>query len=118
MNPDGYEVAKEGECSPDENILGRLNANLVDLAGSFPDIRIQDGIYENRQPETLSVINWIDTPDFLLSITFFAGEIFAAYPYFTVDILLEYKICKSRNKNGLYLIKIFFTYQGRPELHG
>jgi len=98
MNPDGHEVAKEGECSPDENILGRLNANLVDLARSFPDIRIQDDIHENRQPETLSVINWIDTPDFVLSITFFAGEIVAAYPYFTVYILLEYKIRKSPKK--------------------
>jgi len=90
MNPDGYEVAKEGECSPDETILGRLNANLIDLSRSFPDARVQDDIHENRQPETLNVINWIDSDSsFVLAITFFAGEVVASYPFFAVQLEVE-----------------------------
>jgi len=109
MNPDGYEVANEGECSPDENIVGRLNANLVDLAKNFPDVRIQDNIHKNRQPETLSVIHWNDTPDWVLSITFFAGEIVAAYPYFAVGLEHEYKIRNIRNKTTFDLFNIPLT---------
>jgi len=91
MNPDGYEVAKEGECSPEENILGRLNANSVDLFYNFPEARTQEEIYsEERQPETLNVIKWIDVPDFVLSMTFFAGNIVTVYPEFTVPAQVEF----------------------------
>jgi len=92
MNPDGYEVSKEGECSPDENILGRLNANLVDLFNNFPDVRIKEEIYsDERQPETLNVMKWIENADFIRSITFFAGDIVTVYPLFTVPLQVEYQ---------------------------
>jgi len=80
MNPDGYEVAIEGECSPDENIVGRLNANMTDLHTDFPHIWEMTDL-ENMQPETKSVYNWENEHQFLLSLTFFAGEIVATYPY-------------------------------------
>jgi len=90
MNPDGYEVAKEGECSPDENILGRLNANLIDLSRNFPDARLFENAYENRQPETLNVVKWIETDSsFILGISFFAGEVVASYPFFAVGLKVE-----------------------------
>jgi len=48
MNPDGYEVAVEGECSPDENKLGKLNANLKDLNHDFPDAQRSSGCETQR----------------------------------------------------------------------
>lgn len=36
MNPDGYEIAKEGNCYGASNNTGRLNANGVDLNKDFP----------------------------------------------------------------------------------
>jgi len=90
MNPDGYEVAKEGECSPEENILGRLNANLIDLSRDFPDARKFEDADESRQPETLNVLKWVDShSSFKLGITFFSGEVVASYPFFAVRLEVE-----------------------------
>lgn len=36
MNPDGYEIAKQGNCLGALNNTGRLNANGVDLNRDFP----------------------------------------------------------------------------------
>lgn len=34
MNPDGFEIAREGQCT---GVLGRYNADLIDLNRNFPD---------------------------------------------------------------------------------
>jgi len=82
MNPDGYEVAEEGECSPEENKVGRLNANMKDLNRNFPNMIEHEDIYENREPETVNVLKWMDSNKFVLSATFFGGELVATYPYY------------------------------------
>jgi len=85
MNPDGYEVAVEGECSPDENKLGRLNANLKDLNHEFPEPLKRERLEaRQREPEAMNVINWTIANKFILSLNFFAGEVISLYPYFTV----------------------------------
>jgi len=84
MNPDGYEVAKEGECFPDENILGRLNANLKDLYTDFPHAFRQAEV-EYTEPESHNALEqWLQVHTFTLSLTFSAGDIVATYPYSSI----------------------------------
>lgn len=76
MNPDGYEIAQEGDYS---GLRGRYNANGVDLNRNFPDrfSRSQSSI----QPETQAVMDWLSQYHFVLSANFHAGALVANYPY-------------------------------------
>lgn len=73
LNPDGYEVANEGD------LQGRNNANGIDLNRNFPDRfgRNQGEI----QPETQAVIDWLDEYPFVLSANLHNGALVANYPY-------------------------------------
>ncbi|XP_034556524.1 carboxypeptidase D isoform X1 [Notolabrus celidotus] len=76
MNPDGYEVANEG----DENgYRGRNNSNNFDLNRNFPDQFVT--ITEPRQPETVAVINWMKSLPFVLSANLHGGSLVVNYPY-------------------------------------
>ncbi|EDO46467.1 predicted protein [Nematostella vectensis] len=79
MNPDGYEryVRKhEEDCT---SVIGRFNANGVDLNRNFPDP------YDNRenslQPEVKAVMNWLKSEPFVLSANLHGGTLVANYPY-------------------------------------
>jgi carboxypeptidase M len=61
MNPDGFQKSIEGDCS---SITGRFNDNNYDLNRNFPDLS-QCNNYE-IQPETHSLINWLDNNEFIL----------------------------------------------------
>ncbi|XP_065657239.1 carboxypeptidase D [Hydra vulgaris] len=84
MNPDGYELAaarKKSE-SPDvtEDVIGRLNANGVDLNRNFPDQFFELNT-ETFEPETAAVISWIKKYPFTLSASFHSGALVVTYPF-------------------------------------
>ncbi|XP_046386124.1 carboxypeptidase D [Ischnura elegans] len=78
MNPDGYEMAKEGDK---DGSLGRENAHGMDLNRNFPD---QYGVTkENKipEPETAAVMKWIKSYPFVLSANLHGGSLVANYPF-------------------------------------
>lgn len=80
MNPDGFEKSKEGTCHGEK---GRKNAQNVDLNRNFPDqfdTSLEDKL-ENRQPETLAIMKWVESNPFVLSANLHGGSIVASYPF-------------------------------------
>ncbi|XP_044058334.1 carboxypeptidase D [Siniperca chuatsi] len=76
MNPDGYEVATEGDV---KGYKGRNNSNNFDLNRNFPDQFTN--ITEPRQPETIAVMNWLKSIPFVLSANLHGGSLVVNYPY-------------------------------------
>lgn len=94
VNPDGYEAAKEGACSPDPDATGRQNANRIDLNRNFPDQFEVGGLDDsaliaNRQPETLNIMTWIVSNPFVVSLNLHGGSVVASYPYDSVPKSVE-----------------------------
>ena len=79
MNPDGYELAAEGDNRKDW-IIGRSNANNVDLNRNFPD-QFFKSVTGPPQPETLAVMKWIHALPFVLSANLHGGSLVANYPF-------------------------------------
>ncbi|XP_022093323.1 carboxypeptidase D-like isoform X2 [Acanthaster planci] len=76
INPDGFEKAHEGDVQGTD---GRNNAHNVDLNRNFPD---QYGPSEGRpQPETLAMMQWIQSYPFVLSASLHGGSLVANYPW-------------------------------------
>ncbi|XP_038139891.1 carboxypeptidase D [Cyprinodon tularosa] len=76
MNPDGYEVAVEGDRT---GYRGRNNSNDYDLNRNFPDQFVT--ITEPRQPETIAVMNWLKSIPFVLSANLHGGSLVVNYPF-------------------------------------
>ncbi|XP_041796118.1 carboxypeptidase D isoform X2 [Chelmon rostratus] len=76
MNPDGYEVASEGDV---KGYKGRNNSNNFDLNRNFPDQFVT--ITEPRQPETIAVMSWLKSTPFILSANLHGGSLVVNYPY-------------------------------------
>jgi hypothetical protein len=76
MNPDGFEKSIEGDCS---SIIGRFNNNKYDLNRNFPDLS-QCNNYQ-IQPETQSLIDWLDNNEFILSANLHSGTVLVNYGY-------------------------------------
>jgi carboxypeptidase M len=76
MNPDGYEVSKEGTC---EGGQGRYNAAGYDLNRNFPDYFKTNNA--KSQPETEHVKQWISKIQFVLSGNIHGGALVASYPF-------------------------------------
>ncbi|KAG2459522.1 CBPD Carboxypeptidase, partial [Polypterus senegalus] len=76
MNPDGYELAQEGDK---DTTLGRNNSNNYDLNRNFPDqfTLISDPL----QPETIAVMSWLKSYPFVLSANLHGGALVVNYPY-------------------------------------
>lgn len=92
MNPDGFEASVEGECSPNPEKPGRQNANGKDLNRNFPDQFVPYDDYKlirGRQPETLNMMTYISSNDFVLSANLHGGALVASYPYDSVPLDLE-----------------------------
>lgn len=78
MNPDGYEVATEGDVG---SVKGRTNANNVDLNRNFPDQYVIDNLNRVAQPETEAVMQWTRSIPFVLSANLHNGALVANYPF-------------------------------------
>lgn len=79
MNPDGYEQSDKNGRK--DWIIGRNNAHDVDLNRNFPDaFKPQEGT-PNAEPETSSVIKWLNSIPFVLSANLHGGSLVANYPY-------------------------------------
>ena len=79
MNPDGFEVSREGECTRG---AGRENANGFDLNRNFPDFFASEKYRPgDEQPETRAVRAWIDRIPFVLSANLHGGALVASYPF-------------------------------------
>ena len=76
MNPDGYSVAHERDY---QSVIGRSNANGVDLNRNFPDRLNRTS--QTRQPETLAMMKWLEEYPFVLSANIHNGALVANYPY-------------------------------------
>ncbi|XP_068602009.1 carboxypeptidase D [Brachionichthys hirsutus] len=76
MNPDGYEVASEGDV---RGYRGRNNSNNFDLNRNFPDQFV--AIAVPRQPETAAVMKWLESVPFVLSANLHGGSLVVNYPY-------------------------------------
>ncbi|KAG8041365.1 hypothetical protein G9C98_002353 [Cotesia typhae] len=76
MNPDGFEVSKEGFC---EGSQGRYNARGFDLNRNFPDYFKQNN--KKTQPETEAVREWVSKIQFVLSGSLHGGALVASYPF-------------------------------------
>jgi len=104
MNPDGYEESYNSDITPKPYVLGRKNANNVDLNRDFPNLdklacllptglrsdhltqvlafrKSQDQRMSDPQPETVAVMNWISRHPFVLSANLHGGDLVANYPY-------------------------------------
>ena len=81
MNPDGFEMAKEGDCFGAGRQSGRNNANNVDLNRDFPDQFVNEYPKHKPQPETLAVMTWIVSNPFVLSANLHGGSLVASYPF-------------------------------------
>ena len=78
MNPDGYEVSREGT---QQSGPGRLNHNGVDLNRDFPDQYDIPGNHKVLQPETRAVAKWIQNGSFVLSANLHGGALLVNYPF-------------------------------------
>lgn len=79
MNPDGFDKAREGDCSSGP---GRANANGIDLNRNFPDFFAPEKYNSaDEQPETHAVRLWTDKIPFVLSANLHGGALVASYPF-------------------------------------
>lgn len=76
MNPDGLQRSSVGDCG---SINGRANANNYDLNRNFPDL-FQCNT-DRIQPETYSIVNWLENNQFVISANFHGGSVVANYPW-------------------------------------
>eukprot|EP00057_Strongylocentrotus_purpuratus_P011065 XP_011665539.1 PREDICTED: carboxypeptidase D isoform X2 [Strongylocentrotus purpuratus] len=80
MNPDGFHMAHEGECS---GTNGRENAHAVDLNRNFPDQFHTSPAdkWKGREKETMLMMKWIESNPFVLSSNLHGGSLVASYPF-------------------------------------
>lgn len=115
MNPDGYELAK---TKPKDYLLGRSNANDIDLNRNFPNLdeliclgesldyenMMKDAMPENEiQAETRNVMNWLVSNRFVMSANLHGGDLVANYPFDSS--------CDKNPFNGQYVQE----YNGSPD---
>ncbi|XP_013361699.1 PREDICTED: carboxypeptidase N catalytic chain isoform X2 [Chinchilla lanigera] len=98
MNPDGYEMAAAQGPNTSGYLIGRNNANGVDLNRNFPDLNtyfyynekyggpnhhlpLPDNWKNQVEPETRAVIRWMHSINFVLSANLHGGAVVANYPY-------------------------------------
>ena len=79
MNPDGFELADEGDS---QGVKGRANAHNKDLNRNFPDqFYTRPGLNDVTEPETAAVMAWSRLHPFVLSANLHGGSLVANYPF-------------------------------------
>jgi len=111
MNPDGYEIAREGDCT---SVLGRANGKYVDLNRNFPDQYVP-GSDLNEQPETKDIIAWLTQFQFVLSANLHGGSLVANYPFDDNKAMVE---VYSKSADDDVFVKLAKTYSfNHPEMY-
>ncbi|XP_067866574.1 carboxypeptidase D-like isoform X2 [Heterodontus francisci] len=112
MNPDGYEMATEGDMN---GLVGRNNSNNFDLNRNFPDQFFQ--IHDPRQPETLAVMDWLKKTPFVLSANLHGGSLVVNYPYDDdADGIIVYS--KSPDDAMFQQLALSFSKENSPMFEG
>ena len=78
FNPDGFEKSRPGDCS---GVIGRKNANNVDLNRNFPDQFHPSDKLASFEPETAAMIRWVTSNKFVLSANLHGGSLVVSYPF-------------------------------------
>ncbi|KAF2074510.1 hypothetical protein CYY_004178 [Polysphondylium violaceum] len=78
MNPDGYEAKK------------RYNGNNFDLNRNFPDKYTLFNNILTTQPETVAVMDWSKSRNYILGCSIHGGSLVVNYPYDTNKGLTDY----------------------------
>ncbi|KAJ0063478.1 hypothetical protein NL108_002695, partial [Boleophthalmus pectinirostris] len=117
MNPDGYEIATEGDV---QGYNGRNNSNNFDLNRNFPDQFVT--ITEPRQPETTAVMNWLRSIPFVLSANLHGGSLVVNYPYDDdKEMVTQYSQCPDddvfQQLSRAYSQYACFCVQENPMMH-
>lgn len=86
MNPDGFQVAIEGDCNgvrfSKHRWNGRENRKNIDLNDDFLSTIVSNDAIDKIQPETLSVMTWIMmNPSLVLSASIHSGRNLISYPF-------------------------------------
>ncbi|CAB0016010.1 unnamed protein product [Nesidiocoris tenuis] len=115
MNPDGFEVAREGQCDGGQ---GRYNARGFDLNRNFPDYFKQNN--KRGQPETDAVKEWTSKIQFVLSGGLHGGALVASYPFDNTpnSMFQSYHSAPSLTPDEDVFRHLALTYsQNHPSMH-
>ncbi|KAM8976149.1 carboxypeptidase D [Pelodytes ibericus] len=124
LNPDGFEVAVEGDCNGAKG--GRENANHKDLNRNFPD-QFSSGVPPDVEqvPEVVAMMQWILANRFVLSGNLHGGSVVASYPYDDSRTHQEFGVysMSADDKVFQYLAKAYATNHpimktGHPSCEG
>lgn len=75
---DGYEISRLGD---EGGLVGRENANNMDLNRNFPDQYGVNVYNKMQEPEVQAVMNWSLATNFVLSANLHGGALVANYPF-------------------------------------
>ncbi|KYM95838.1 Carboxypeptidase D [Cyphomyrmex costatus] len=114
MNPDGYEISKEGDVY---GIRGRANAMDVDLNRNFPDYYVTNDLNQYQQPETKAVMDWIAKIPFVLSANLHGGALVANYPYDDGPEDLGSNVANLSPDNDVFRMLALIYSNAHPRMH-
>ncbi|RNA12428.1 carboxypeptidase D [Brachionus plicatilis] len=115
MNPDGF-IISDRNLFPSS--LGRRNHAGFDLNRNFPDLF--RNISSTVQPETNSVLNWLEENDFVLSANFNGGSLVASYPfdnYLNSEYFPKHKSLTNDNDVFVSLAKTYSFNHSKMRYH-
>ncbi|XP_011256547.2 carboxypeptidase D [Camponotus floridanus] len=111
MNPDGYEISKEGDVY---GIKGRANAKDVDLNRNFPDHYEINDFNRHQEPETEAMMKWIARIPFVLSANLHGGALVANYPY---DSGSQEYVANPSPDNDVFKMLALTYSKAHPHMH-
>ncbi|VVC87334.1 unnamed protein product [Leptidea sinapis] len=121
LNPDGFEVSKEGSCESESEYKGRNNAKGADLNRDFPDqfdkgkSNDDEYLFSGRQPETAALMRWVLSKEFMLSANLHGGAVVASYPYDSSASASDNCCVESRSPDNDLFKHLASVYASRNE---
>ncbi|EZA54200.1 Carboxypeptidase D [Ooceraea biroi] len=114
MNPDGYEISKEGDVY---GLKGRENADGIDLNRNFPDHYEVNDLNRHQQPETKAVMDWITRIPFVLSANLHGGALVANYPYDNGPVEFPSNVANPSPDNDVFTMLASTYSNAHPRMH-